>query len=236
MMVMALFAGAGIGYLVGTLLAVYHDRLYTGAPVRGAVRACAAGHAAPLWWSGTPGYLLAGGRCAEGCRLRRPSWYQPLLGAVAGALVASQAADAGEALLMGAFAMILLALVATDFERRLLPNRLMYPALLLAVAFCWAWPGRSATSSLAGGGVAFIGMLVIFLLSPQLGFGDVKLAAMVGLLSGLENTLMALIIGSLAGAGVATFMLIARRAHAKSTMAYGPYLALGALVGMLAAT
>jgi prepilin signal peptidase PulO-like enzyme (type II secretory pathway) len=233
---LTILAGASTGYLIGAFLAVFHERLYTGAPLRGAVRPCAGGHASPLWWSGTAGYLWAKGRCAAGCRLRAPLWYQPLLGAVIGGVVAARAGSAGAGLLIGVFSAILLAFVATDFERRLLPNRLMYPALILAVTFCWAWPDRTAVSSLGGGLAAFGATLLLFFLSPQFGFGDVKLAAMVGLLSGIENTLTALIVGSLAGALVAVAMLITRRAHAKATMAYGPFLALGALVGMLAAT
>jgi prepilin signal peptidase PulO-like enzyme (type II secretory pathway) len=226
--------GAGIGYVVGAVLAIFHDRLYTGSALRGPIRACADGHGWPHWWAGTAGYLVSRGRCPEGCRLRAPLWYQPLIGAVVGGGVAWRAENFGEGLLLGVFVTILLALVATDFERHLLPNRLVYPAILLAVALCWAWPGRTAAGSLAGGLAAFAVMFLIFMLSPQFGFGDVKLAALLGLVSGLDNTLMALITGSLAGAFVAVVMLTTRRAQARATMPYGPYLALGAFIGMLA--
>jgi hypothetical protein len=59
--------------------------------------------------------------------------------------------DAGPALLTAAFSLALLVLASTDFERKRLPNRLMYPALVAALAFCWAWPDRDIQSILAGG-------------------------------------------------------------------------------------
>jgi leader peptidase (prepilin peptidase)/N-methyltransferase len=76
-------------------------------------------------------------------------------------------------------------------------------------------------------------MFVWFLIDRHLGFGDVKLASLLGLLCGISQALPALAIAALAGGVAATFMLVGRRAGRKSLIAYGPYLALGAFVGML---
>ena len=161
-------------------------------------------------------------------------WYLPLIGAGAGATIALRAADARHGVLVALFATVLLALVGTDLERHLLPNRVIDPALAVALALCWAWPDRSAVSSLAGGLTALLVMAVAFLLAPGFGLGDVKLATLLGLLSGLSNALPALMVGMIAGGLGATLLLVAGRARMTSAMAYGPYLALGAFVGMLA--
>jgi leader peptidase (prepilin peptidase)/N-methyltransferase len=76
-------------------------------------------------------------------------------------------------------------------------------------------------------------MFVLFLVLPGFGFGDVKLSGLLGLVSGLGNTLPALAIGAIAGGVGAALMMVFRRAGRRTTIAYGPYLALGAFIGML---
>src|SRR4051794_34981128 len=74
---------------------------------------------------------------------RRLRVYQVLAG-VAGGSAWALAAHVGANWLGTAclflFAVILVVLASTDFERRRLPNRLMYPAIVLAAALSWAWP------------------------------------------------------------------------------------------------
>jgi leader peptidase (prepilin peptidase)/N-methyltransferase len=221
------------GYLAGALIALFLDRLYTGAPVRGPLRLCPSGHTPRALWVGTLGYALVRGRCPCGGALPARLWYLPLLGGAAGAAIALRAVDARHAALVAGFSLVLLAFVGTDFERHLLPNRLMYPALALALALSWAWPGRSAVDSLLGGLLGLAVLLALFLLLPGFGFGDVKLAALVGLLAGLDNTPFALMVGVIAGGGAALFLLLTRRAGRRTAIAYGPYLILGGFLAML---
>ena len=228
-----LLLAAATGYGAGTLLAIFLSRLYTGAPLRGSLGICGEGKVPNAAWAGTVGYLLARGRCPSGGRWPLRFVYLPLIGSAAGVVIVARAVDARHMALATAFSVVLLALVATDFERHLLPNRLMYPALAAAVTLCWAWPERSAVNSLAGGALGFAIMFVLFLVLPGFGFGDVKLAALLGLVSGLDNTLPSLLIGVVAAGAGAALMLITRRAGLKSLIAYGPYLALGAFIGML---
>lgn len=221
------------GYLAGTLIALFLDRLYTGAPVRGPLTLCPDGHAPRPLWAGTLGYALLRGRCPCGGPLPARLWYLPLLGSAAGAAIALRAVDARHAALVAGFSLVLLAFVGTDFERRLLPNRLMYPALTLALALSWAWPGRSAVDSLLGGLLGLAVLLALFLLLPGFGFGDVKLAALIGLLAGLDHTPSALMVGVLAGGAGALVLLLTRRAGRRTAIAYGPYLILGGFLAML---
>jgi leader peptidase (prepilin peptidase)/N-methyltransferase len=160
-----------------------------------------------------------------------------LIGAGASLAIAMLAHDIRHALLLVLFSMFLAALAATDFERHLLPNRLMYPALVLALALGWAWPASSWIGSWVAtveGGALALGLLLVWsLIDRNLGFGDVKLAALLGLLSGITLTLTALAVAALAGGLAALFMILFNKAGRGSLIAYGPYLALGAFVGML---
>ena len=224
-----------IGVVVGTAIAVLLERLYTGARLRGPVLPCVGcKRPAPrVVWLGAPGWLLLRGRCpCCGYGLPVRLLYLPLLGGAAFG-VAAMAVE-GRLLLTLLFLPSLLALIATDFDRHLLPNRIMYPTLALAAALAWLWPGRGVLD-VAGGGLAGFGvMFLIFMALPGFGFGDVKLASLLGLLSGLSNLLPALTVAAIA-AGVGSALLLAtRRVGLRSTIAYGPYLVLGAFWGMLA--
>ena len=197
-------AAAGLGLLAGVVVAIFLDRLYTGAPLGGPVRS-------PMSWPG----LLA-----------------PATAALYG-VAAARAVDVRHFVLMALFGTIFLAFAATDLERHLLPNRVMYPALALGLALSWLWPGRSPVSGLAGGAVGLFVMLLIFLVLPGFGFGDVKLEGLVGLVVGLPAVLSALLIGAILGGFGAAGLLLTRRAGMKSAIAYGPYLAGGAIIEML---
>lgn len=234
MLIAILLAAAG-GYAAGVLLALFLDRVYTDAPWWGRPSVCEDEGAPALAWMGTLGYLLMRGRCPSGCKLAARLWYLPLLGGGAGAMIALDAGSPGEIALDTLFALVLLAFVGTDYERHLLPNRLMYPALVAAAALSWVWPGRNAADALLGGAIGFGILFVLATVLPGFGFGDVKLAGLLGLLAGSANTVPALAVGMIAGGIASVILLASRRISRRSAIAYGPYLILGAFLGMLSA-
>ena len=68
---------------------------------------------------------------------------------------------------------------------------------------------------------------------PALGFGDVKLAAVLGLALGVQAALPALLAGVLLAGAVALFLRVARGWHRGVFMPYAPWLLLGALPALL---
>jgi leader peptidase (prepilin peptidase) / N-methyltransferase len=224
------------GFAVGSVIAALLDRLYTGAPLRGPILPCArCGTPAPkAALLGTVGWLMLRGRCPT-CGARLPSrlFYLPLAGAAAFG-VAAALADGRHLLYALLFLPSLLALTGTDIDRRLLPNRVLYPSIALAVGLCWFLPGREPRDVLLAGGIGFGVMFLLFMVMPGFGFGDVRLAGLLGLLSGLANVLPALFVAAIAAGVVSIVLLLTRRTKAGSYVPYGPYLVLGALWGMLA--
>jgi leader peptidase (prepilin peptidase)/N-methyltransferase len=80
------------------------------------------------------------------------------------------------------------------------------------------------------GGFALVGRLV--LRGEALGMGDVKLAGFIGLALGVQGTVAALVLGVLLAGVVAAVLLVARVRSLRDTIAYGPFLAVGALLGL----
>lgn len=141
----------------------------------------------------------------------------------------------GAALATAVFGVVLCVVASTDFDQRLIPDRLSYPAMALAAALCWAWPDRSVGSIAIGGlvglgiGVVLVGVGVF--LGGALGLGDGKLILLIGLAAGWPLVMYAVLYGVIFG-GVAGSVLIVARGR-KHRYAYGPYLALGGLIVLL---
>ena len=137
-------------------------------------------------------------------------------------------------LIAAAVVCVLVAVSATDIERRVIPNRIVVPAtavvLLAQVAF---FPDR-AGEWLAAAAVALLLLGVPALAFPAgLGMGDAKLAALIGAALGW-SFLDALAIGFLATFPLAVVMLVrGGKAARKSTFPLGPFLAGGAIVVLL---
>jgi leader peptidase (prepilin peptidase)/N-methyltransferase len=167
--------------------------------------------------------------------------------AAAAALMAALALRPGHyglapSLLSAAFGLALLVLASTDYERRLLPDRLVYPAILAAALFCWAWPDRTPAEILLGAAIGAGAGIVLYLLGlltgaalhvrlTPFGLGDVKLIVLLGVLLGWPGLLAALVLGVLT-AGIPAFVLLAR-GRARTVFSYGPYLVFGGLIVLL---
>jgi leader peptidase (prepilin peptidase)/N-methyltransferase len=129
--------------------------------------------------------------------------------------------------------LVLVGVAAYDFTTRRVKNVVTVTVSVLAILFRAAFE-RSALAEVVFTGL--IVFLVFFALSiflrGGLGMGDVKLAAMLGFLLG-QTVLSALLLGTIVG-GVAALATIYGSGTRRATMAYGPYLALGGAVAILA--
>ncbi|MEA2232743.1 MAG: leader peptidase (prepilin peptidase) / N-methyltransferase [Solirubrobacteraceae bacterium] len=131
---------------------------------------------------------------------------------------------------------LLLPLALIDLDTRLLPNALTLPAAGLAVALGIGLDPGGQVERLVAGAAAGGFFLVAALLQPRgMGIGDVKLAAVLGLFLGREvavAVLVALVCGVAVGVAI-----IARKGAAegrKTAIPFGPFLALGGVVAVLA--
>ena len=144
------------------------------------------------------------------------------------------------------YASIFIVIFAIDLERELILNIVVFPAMILAFAFSFFWGGFEEfwpkigpgflLSALMGGVVGFVLMLLPYLLTRGrgMGYGDVKLAAFIGLMSGFPLVLVALLIGIVVGGLAAVFLLLSRMVRSrKAAIPYGPFLAVGAMVALI---
>jgi leader peptidase (prepilin peptidase)/N-methyltransferase len=124
--------------------------------------------------------------------------------------------------------LLLLALI--DLKHRLVLNVLVYPAIVIAlVAHVLAGDVKYA---LVGGVFAFMIFYGTAVVKPgTLGFGDVKLATLIGLAFGFPAILWVLIVGAGSAAIIAVYFLLTARGRI-SSIPYAPFLCLGALIAV----
>lgn len=156
------------------------------------------------------------------------------LAALLSLLAAIRYGISGETAVMVFAVSVLVVLSRHDLEHRVIPNRIVVPAWLVALLARIAIdPDRWAewlVASVAAG--AFF--LVFALVKPGgLGLGDVKLALLIGAVLGWD-VIPALLIGTLASAAFAIVLLIREGSAArKRTIPLGPFLAAGAIITIL---
>jgi len=169
-----------------------------------------------------------------------------LVFALAAAAGAAAAFAGGEGRLVQAldalWVLLLLTAASTDIERRLIPDRLVLPTIVLAGALSWVRPDLSLASVWLGGaaglgvGAALFALGLLFGAAVRtsetaFGLGDVKLMAAIGLMVGWPAVVQALFLAMVA-AGVFSAVLLAR-GRARVAFSYGPFLAAGAIVVLL---
>jgi leader peptidase (prepilin peptidase) / N-methyltransferase len=182
-------------------------------------------------------WLLLRGR-ARCCGARISARY-PLTELAVGLLFAATVLvyrhDAAEAAIGLVFVTVLAVVTLTDLEQRIIPNKVLIAGAVLCLAIAAPTdpagvPERLIAAAAAGG----LFLLVALAYPAGMGLGDVKLAATMGLFLGRAvgpAILAALLTGSLVG-----LVLIARHGSRARKMAipFGPFLALGGIVGLLA--
>jgi leader peptidase (prepilin peptidase)/N-methyltransferase len=272
----AFAALAGVlGALTGSFLNVVIHRLPRGESIVSPGSHCPACGRAIRPWHNVPvlAWLWLRGRCRD-CGASISARY-PLIEALTAALFVAMALRFGpsaSALLWMAFAAILVAAAAIDFDHRIIPDELSLGGLALGLSL---WPaaqvwegatvadavGHAAAGAALGGGVLWLvgfvharicvaagrrfehwpgdgedyparGTLDWWTWFPGMGFGDVKLLAMIGAFVGPLGVVQTIVEASLAGLLFGLVWALLRRGL-ETPFGFGPMLALGALLTVL---
>jgi leader peptidase (prepilin peptidase)/N-methyltransferase len=131
------------------------------------------------------------------------------------------------------FVLVFVQVIFFDLEHRLILDRVIFPSMAVAAVaslFGHPWWAGIATGLVAGVIFLVLSLAGSALLHAEvLGFGDVKLAAFMGLVLGWPYIVSALFYGVVFGALAAIGVGVWKRSM-RATFAYGPYLALGAVI------
>ena len=133
----------------------------------------------------------------------------------------------------------LIVLFVYDLKHYILPDKILIPIIGLALfyqIFIWilVWiPAPLVQSLLSALGAASF-FFAVFAVSRgrAMGFGDVKLAAFMGLFLGWPNIFVALFAAFTLGGVVGTALILTKRKGMKSVVPFGPFLITGMFIAL----
>ncbi|MGH3579697.1 MAG: prepilin peptidase, partial [Mycobacterium sp.] len=136
---------------------------------------------------------------------------------------------------------LLVVVSSTDLSHRLVPRRLIYPALALIVpllvlsaAVDHRW--HNLTGSVVGGAVAFGLFFAIWWFVPRgMGFGDVRLAGIIGFTVGylsLLHAYVAFLAGFITGMIFGLVLAAVSSSGRKTRIPFAPSLSVGAVIAV----
>lgn len=164
---------------------------------------------------------------------------------VTGALFAGAAIKFGAVPELAAYCVLFAGLVAisvADIRVRLVPRVILYPtlalmtlALVAAAAVAGHW--HPLLDAVIGGAAAFAVFFVIWFIAPRgMGFGDVRLAGVVGAglgWLGFRQLFLGFLAAFVVGSVVGLTLMALKGTGRKTALPFGPALAAGCVVGVL---
>jgi len=191
-------------------------------------------------WHNVPvlSWLLLRGRCHD-CATPISARYplvELMTGVLLAAVVAVHLGDTPELVLGLVLVAFLVPMALIDLDHRIIPNRLTAPAAVVAIVLGTALDPSGEPERLIAGVAAAGFLLVAALVKPGgMGMGDVKLAGVLGLFLGAPVA-VALMVGLITGtvAGAVVMARVGVTAGRKATVPFGPFLAVGGVVAVLA--
>jgi leader peptidase (prepilin peptidase) / N-methyltransferase len=226
------------GLLIGSFLNVCIDRLPNGKSIVLPPSHCdscghrlLAGDLIPLF-----SFIRFRGKCRY-CGEPIPQrviWVEFASGAMFGLLFWNYGltADFG---IMVLYSCVLLILFVIDLEHKLILNVIVYPMMVISLIISSFQPGGpGVVHALIGGAIGFLIFFIISIVSRGgMGFGDVKMAGLIGLALGYPKIFAALLLAVIAGGIVAIILLAFRLKRRKEGIPFGPFLALGAMAAFI---
>lgn len=125
----------------------------------------------------------------------------------------------------------LIVIFFADLKYGIIPDKIVFPAIAVNLVFLISQYPNILISHILSAVGAFVFFLAIFLFTRGrgMGFGDVKLALLLGLFLGFPNIVFALYAAFLTGALVSIILLVAQRKKLKEAIAFGPFMVSGSL-------
>lgn len=182
------------------------------------------------WFDNIPlfSFILLGGKCRN---CKKPiSWRYPLIELVTGTgffiLGIIIPLDVLKLIFALVLFVVLFSIFITDLENQIIPDSFVFFGIVVSIIY-FTTAGRAAIfNALFAGFAAAVLLLVVHLVTKGrgMGLGDVKFAVLGGLIIGPRLFLIWLLLAFLTGAAVGIILILGRKAHLKSQIAFGPFL------------
>ncbi len=129
---------------------------------------------------------------------------------------------------------VFVVLAVIDIEHKLILNKVIYSVAGFALIVDFFLPRPGILSGVIGAAAGLVVLLIPALLYPHgMGMGDVKMAALIGLMTGFPLVLVALFLSMILGGAVAIILVLSGIRQRKDSLPFGPFLSVGGMVTLL---
>jgi prepilin signal peptidase PulO-like enzyme (type II secretory pathway) len=242
--ILFIFLFAILGLVVGSFLNVCIDRLpqnksiaYPPSHCEACQHKLGAKDLIPVF-----SYLRLRGRCryCQASIPRKLLWVE-IVTAVIFALLFWHYGLSAQLGVLAFYACLFIIIFIIDLEHSLILNKVVYPGIVVAFLlslYPWPWFTESIDMRIAyaalGGAIGFgIFLLIAVVSRGGMGWGDVKLAALIGLATGFPMVFLAIIMAAILGGVVAVVLLATRRRGRREMIPFGPFLVVAAMVTLV---
>lgn len=133
------------------------------------------------------------------------------------------------------YAYIFITIGLIDLDHQLILDKIVFPCVAIALVLDAFVMPRGIVNSLEGAGIGVVIILIPFLatLGRGMGFGDVKMALLMGLAVGFAEIFVAVLGGIILGGLTAILLLASRIKKRKDVIPFGPFLSIATIVTLL---
>ena len=136
------------------------------------------------------------------------------------------------------FGCAMIVLFFVDLEHHRLPNEITLPGIVIGFAYSFFMPPgwvASLIGILAGGGILWLLGTIWFLVRHEegMGFGDVKMLAMIGAFLGWKLMLATLFMSTILGSVIGVGLIAAKKGNLKTALPFGCFLAIAAMLASI---
>lgn len=233
-----------LGLCVGSFLNVLIDRLPRNKPIFLSRSYCDYCHRRLAWYDLIPilSFMILEGECRY-C-MKRISWQYPTVELITGMLFIlvltsiNRLIDVTYLLPTLVYNLIiisgLIVIFFTDLKYRIIPDQILGILILNSLIFFILTNPQKLVIHLLSGSIFFLIFLglVVVTSGKGMGLGDVKYAFYMGLQLGFPIIIIAFYLAFLTGALLSLILIITGRKTMKSTIAFGPFLAISTFISL----
>jgi leader peptidase (prepilin peptidase)/N-methyltransferase len=233
----------GVGLCVGSFLGVVIDRIPRGDSIIGGRSHCDFCRRNLRWFELVPilSFVLQQGKCLR-CK-GKLSWRYPSYELISGVIFMILAHTLGFSWAPLVFASLVassfLVIFIVDLDHMVIPDIFLWVASIGIALYHLTSKGIAFLPTLLfehglsglGASVVLYGLWRVTR-KKGLGFGDVLLVFVIGLLVGFPDIIMSVYLGFLTGALIAIILLLQRKKGMKSAIPFGPFLIIGMILAL----
>lgn len=230
------------GLIIGSFLNCVIWRLYKEESFVGGKSYCPHCHHSLEFWDLFPvlSFVLLGGKCRY-CKEKISIQY-PLVELMTAVLFSFVYLFLGSISLQLLFWLIIMAFLIVififDLKYFIIPDEVIYPAIFLSIIWIlYSFFVQTINSHevfltiISGLGASLFFFLIWFFSKGMaMGFGDVKLALLIGLLLGFPNSIVGLFLGFLLGAIIGSVAVFLKKRGFGSEVPFAPFLVAGTII------